>query len=114
MDRGLGSFMGASQTAIALNNCVAAGLLALLLGMAFRHTTDHKALDHFYLLLKTPVGREKELAEAGVDVVYAGNSEGNSWELNHPRAVNLGGFFVALGFSLVIFLILYGLSRIGV
>jgi len=112
-ERGLGSFLNVPQTALAMDHCLAASLLALVLGFAFPHAPDQKSLDKFYLLLKTPVGREDELKEAGVDVVYAGASEGNPWELNHPRLVNIGGFLVALAFSCIILLILYALSRAG-
>lgn len=101
------------QLTITANNCLAAGVLALVFGLMFTHRPDHKGLDEFYLLLKTPVGREEELKKAGVDMVYAGHSEGHPWELKHPRLVNIGGFLVALAFSSVILAILYGLSRIG-
>ena len=112
MGQGLGAAV--SPTVIAVNACLAAGILALIMGMTFPYTTDHKKLDQFYLLLKTPVGREGELTEAGVDIVYAGHSEGHPWELKHPRLVNWGGFAVALVFSLAILGLLYVLSRIGI
>ena len=53
------------------------------------------------------------MKKAGVDVVYAGNTEGHPWELKHPRLVNIGGFLVAAVFSLAILGLLYLLSRIG-
>lgn len=99
--------------AICANSCLAAAVVALIFGVIFTHLTDQKALDKFYMLLRTPVGREGELTEAGVDMVYAGQSEGHPWELKHPRLVNLGGFLIALVFSLVILLALHILSRIG-
>lgn len=111
--RGFGSFVPASQAEIVMGTCLGAGLLALVLGSIFRHAPDHKKLDQFYLLLRTPVGREDELKKAGVDVVYAGHSEGHPWELKHPRLVNIGGFVVAAVFSLAILGLLYMLSRIG-
>ena len=98
---------------ICANSCLAASVIALVFGLMFTHLTDQKALDRFYMLLRTPVGREGELTEAGVDMVYAGQSEGHPWELKHPRLVNLGGFLIALVFSLVILLALHILSRIG-
>jgi Na+/proline symporter len=100
-------------SSIALHSCAAIGVIALLIGLAFPHVPDKKRLDQFYLLLKTPVGREEELKKAGVDVVYAGHSEGHPWELKHPRMVNLGGFLIALAFSFVVLLILFVLSRAG-
>lgn len=110
---GLGSFLSTPQTKLALCNCLGAGILALLVGSMLNFKADHNGLNKFYLLISTPVGREKELEKAGVDVVYAGHSEGHPWELNHPRAVNIGGFLIALAFSLVILGILYIMSRIG-
>lgn len=110
---GLGSVLGPSDTALALNTSFGAAVFAMLLGVTFKCKPDRKALDRFYLLLKTPVGREDELVEAGVDVVYAGHSEGHPWELKHPKLVTMGGFAVALIFSLLILLILYVISRIG-
>ncbi|HET6455317.1 MAG TPA: sodium:solute symporter family protein [Armatimonadota bacterium] len=90
-----------------------AGVVALVLGSIFSRWPDRKKLDRFYLLLKTPVGREGELTEAGVNVVYAGNSKGHPWELKYPRLVNVGGFIVALVFSLLILGLLYLITRIG-
>jgi Na+/proline symporter len=98
---------------LAVNNCLIASVLGLVGGLIFPHTANQKELDKFYLLLRTPVGREDELKKAGVDVVYAGSSEGHPLELKRPMLVNVGGFFVALAFSLVILGILYALTRIG-
>ena len=89
------------------------GVIVLVLGSLLSRGLDKKKLDRFYLLLKTPVGREGELVEAGVNIVYAGASEGHPWELKHPRLVNLGGFVIALVFSLLILGLLYLISRIG-
>lgn len=111
--RGTGLMGATGQAAFTLNTCLAAGVLALIAGMIFPHVPDHKRLDEFYLLLRTPVGREEDLKKAGVEVIYAGHSEGHPWELKHPRAVNIGGFVVALAFSCIILLLLYLLSRIG-
>ena len=102
-----------SIISISANNCLVAAALGLMCGLVFRHVPDGEKLDQFYMLLKTPVGREEELKKAGVDMVYAGHSEGHPWELKHPRAVNIGGFLIALAFSLIILLVLYGLSRVG-
>jgi hypothetical protein len=112
-ERGFGTFIPAWQAQIVMGTCLGAGLLSLALGSVFRHTPDNRTLDQFYLLLRTPVGREDDLKNAGVDVIYAGHSEGHPWELNHPRLVNIGGFLVAALFSLAILGLLYALSRIG-
>lgn len=110
---GVGSFMSVPQTALTLNLGLASGFLALIMGMTFPHSQDRRMLDEFYLLLRTPVGREDELKKAGVNVVYAGQSEGHPWELKHPVAVNVGGFSLALAFSVFILALLYMLSRAG-
>lgn len=110
---GLGSVLGPSDTALTLSTSFGAAVFAMLLGMTFKFKPDRKALDRFYMLLRTPVGCEQELIETGVDVVYAGHSEGHPWELKHPKLVTIGGFALALVFSLIILLILYGISRIG-
>ena len=90
-----------------------AGVVALVLGSLLGRAHDKKKLDRFYLLIKTPVGREGELTEAGVNMVYAGNSKGHPWELKHPRLVNTGGFIVALAVSLAILGLLYLITRLG-
>ena len=77
-------------------------MVALLVGAQLRDDRDTTEADRFYKLMATPVGREEELAEAGLDVVYAGHSEGHPWELNHPKLVQWGGFAVACVFTLVI------------
>ncbi|MDI6829028.1 MAG: sodium:solute symporter family protein, partial [Armatimonadota bacterium] len=108
-----GTFMDSGKVALMMNNCLFAAVLALLIGMVFPSHQDKRKLEEFYLLLKTPVGREEELRKAGVEVVYAGHSEGHPWELKHSKLVNIGGFLVALVFSLIILGILWGISRIG-
>jgi len=90
-----------------------AGLAALVIGSLLGKPHDPKALDDFYMLLKTPVGQEQKLIDAGVNIVYAGSSEAHPWETNHPNAVNWGGFFIALAFSTFILLLLFALTRIG-
>ena len=116
IQHGFGPFLTASQSnvgVICANSCLAAAVIALVFGSLFTYLQDQKALDRFYMLLRTPVGREGELTEAGVDMVYAGQSEGHPWELKHPKLVNLGGFLIALVFSAVVLLILHILSKIG-
>ncbi|MHB9036397.1 MAG: sodium:solute symporter family protein [Armatimonadota bacterium] len=90
-----------------------AGIVALVVGSLLGKPYDSRKLDHFYLLLKTPVGQEEKLAKAGVDVVYAGSSKGHPWELNHPTLVNVLGFIVAFLISMSFLGMLYILARIG-
>jgi len=90
-----------------------AGLLALVIGSLLGKPRDAKTLDNFYMLLRTPVGQEQKLIDAGVDIVYAGSTKAHPWETNHPKLVNWGGFLIALVFSTAILLLLIILTRIG-
>lgn len=86
---------------------------AALLGWVFRGPVDEALLDRFYRLIHTPVGRENELVEHGVDVVYTGASTGHPWELNHPHLVNIGGFAAGLAFAFAILGMLQALAHWG-
>lgn len=110
---GFGSFVTSDKVILMMNNCLAAAIVALIVGIKVPFKPNWKELDKFYYLLKTPVGREDELRKAGIDIVYAGSSEGHPWELNHPRLVNIGGFVVALAFSLFVLGLLWIISRVG-
>jgi Na+/proline symporter len=90
------------------------GIIAMIVGSLVGRPLDEERLRRFYLLLRTPVGHEDRLRREGVDVVYAGQSNGHPWELNHPALVNVGGFVVALVFSGAILALLWALARIGV
>jgi Na+/proline symporter len=90
-----------------------AGLVALVLGSLLGRPRDAKTLNNFYMLLRTPVGQEQKLIDAGVNVVYAGSTVAHPWETKHPALVNWAGFVVALAFSTAILFILVGLTRIG-
>jgi Na+/proline symporter len=90
-----------------------AGLLALVIGSFLGKPRDAKTLDNFYMLLRTPVGQEQKLIDAGVDVVYAGSTKAHPWETNYPKLVNWGGFLIALAFSTAILMLLIILIRIG-
>ncbi|MBI2842998.1 MAG: sodium:solute symporter family protein [Armatimonadetes bacterium] len=89
------------------------GLIALVIGSLFGKPMDKRKLDNFYMLLRTPVGQEHKLVEAGVDVVYAGHSKGHPWETKYPLLVNVLGFVVALIISLAFFALLYFLGNIA-
>lgn len=90
-----------------------AGIIALIVGSLLGAPHPKDKLDKFYALIKTPVGREDELVEQGVDVVYAGASKGHPWELNHARAVNVIGFAIAFVISLLFVVLLWWIGRIG-
>jgi hypothetical protein len=90
-----------------------AGIIALIIGSLLGAPHPKDKLDKFYALLRTPVGKEDELAKQGVEVVYAGASKGHPWEINHGRAVNVIGFIVALVFALAFVGLLWLAGRIG-
>jgi Na+/proline symporter len=89
------------------------GIVAMIIGSLIGRPLDKESLDRFYLLLRTPVGHEDRLRNAGVEMVYAGASNGHPWELNHPVLVNVGGFVIALVFSGAILALVWALGRIG-
>src|SRR5439155_25920438 len=72
-----------------------------------------KEVDDFFMLLKTPVGQERKLIDAGVPIIYAGNTIANPLETNHPRLVHWGGFLLAAIICLGILGILKLLASIG-
>ena len=89
------------------------GVVALFIGSLLTKPQPKEDLDQFYLLLRTPVGREEELEKAGVEIVYKGEVKAHPWETKYPRLVTVGGFLVALVFALVILALVYALGRIG-
>ncbi|MDO8587945.1 MAG: sodium:solute symporter family protein [Armatimonadota bacterium] len=90
-----------------------AGIVTLIAVSLLSKPLSKAVLDKFYLLLKTPVGQEHKLTEAGVDVVYAGASKPHPWETNHPVLVNVGGFIVAMVVAFCFLGLLYLVSVIG-
>ncbi len=90
-----------------------AGILALIIGSILGKPLEKQRLDRFYKLITTPVGKEDELKEQGVDVVFAGASKGHPWEINHPRAVNLIGFGIAFVIALLFVVLLWWVGKIG-
>jgi SSS family solute:Na+ symporter len=71
------------------------GVLALIVGSFISPPPPRKQVDDFFLLLKTPVGQEQKLIDAGVPIIYIGNTEANALETTHPRLVHWGGFALA-------------------
>lgn len=109
----LGIYADKSLLSVRLLAFLPAGVIALVIGSLLGRPHPKRELDQFYTLITTPVGREGELVEKGVDVVYAGESKGHPWEMKHPRAVSIVGFIVAAVVSGLFFLLLYTLARIG-
>jgi len=109
----LGQFGDKKMLASLVLSYLPAGIVVLVLVSLLTKPLAKDVLDKFYLLIKTPVGQEDKLVEAGVDVVYAGQNKPHPWETKYPRLVNIGGFFVALAISFAFLGFLYLLSRIG-
>jgi hypothetical protein len=111
--QGLGAFAEKGAAHLLLLSFLAPGAITMVLVSLLTKPEDAERTRRFAKLIRTPVGREHELEEAGIDIVYMGEREGHPWELNHGRAVNTIGFLVATVFCLVILAILYGLARVG-
>lgn len=90
-----------------------AGVITLIIGSLIGKGVPKEILDKFYLLVNTPVGREKILVDAGIEMAYKGAVEGHPWELNHPKAVNWGGFAIGFLFAVFILFLLWVLTVIG-
>ncbi len=90
-----------------------AGIIALIIGSLLGAPHPKDKLDRFYALLRTPVGKEEELAKQGIEVVYAGASKGHPWEIAHGRAVNIIGFIIALAVALAFVGLLWLVGRVG-
>jgi Na+/proline symporter len=92
---------------------VPAGLAALVVVSLLTKPVARKKVDDFFMLLKTPVGQEQKLIDAGVPIVYAGQSQANYLETQYPRLVHWGGFLVAALVSAGMLWALLELARIG-
>ena len=93
--------------------CLPGGVFALVIGSALTRRQPKKQLDDFFMLLKTPVGQEQKLIDAGVPIVYLGNTQPNRWETEHPNLVHWGGFIFAALVCVGILGLLYLLAWIG-
>jgi Na+/proline symporter len=72
-----------------------------------------KRVNDFFKLLRTPVGREQELIDAGVPITYIGSSTASPLETKYPKLVHWGGFALAAVICVGIFGLLILLARIG-
>lgn len=109
----LGLFADKAAQPLLVLSYLPAGIIALVVGSLLTKPEAKETLDGFYTLIKTPVGREKELAAAGVQAMYTGESEGHPWELHHGRLVNVLGFIAAMLFAAAILGLLWALMRVG-
>jgi Na+/proline symporter len=90
-----------------------AGILTLIVVSLFTKPPPAKQVNDFRMLLKTPVGHEQKLIDAGVPIIYAGSTQPNSLEINHPLMVHWGGAALAALVSALILVLLLILAHIG-
>ncbi|HTL30881.1 MAG TPA: sodium:solute symporter family protein [Tepidisphaeraceae bacterium] len=90
-----------------------AGVLAMIIGSLARRRPVPKKVDDFFMLLKTPVGQEQKLIDAGVNMIYVGSSTPSPLESKYPRLVHWGGFLLAAAICGLILLLLMLLAWIG-
>jgi Na+/proline symporter len=109
----LGAYARPADVPDLLVRYVPAGVIALVVVSLLTKPVARKRVDDFNLLIRTPVGQEQKLIDAGVPIVYAGRSEPNHWETNHPRLVHWGGFILAACVCAAILGLLQLLMRIG-
>ena len=109
----LGQFGSEKVLDALMLRCLPGGVIALILVSLLTSPPPKKQVDDFFLLLKTPVGQEQKLIDAGVHVVYMGNTQPNRWETEHPRLVHWGGFAFATAVCVGILGLLYLLAWIG-
>jgi Na+/proline symporter len=89
------------------------GVLALVAISLLTKPPPAKQVDDFFLLLRTPVGEEQRLIDAGVPIVYAGSTQQNRLEECRPTLVHWGGFALAAVVCGLILLLLWLMARIG-
>ena len=90
-----------------------AGVVVMVLVSLVTRPQPKKQLDDFFMLLKTPVGEEKKLEEAGVKMVYVGSAVANPLEKRWPRWVHWGGFVIAAVVCAMILGVLLVMARLG-
>ena len=90
-----------------------AGAFTVIVVSLLTKPPPKKQVDDFFMLLKTPVGQEQKLIDAGVPIIYVGNTVASPLEQKHPHLVHWGGFAVAAIICVLILGLLYLLSRIG-
>ncbi|HWB55125.1 MAG TPA: hypothetical protein VG722_13065, partial [Tepidisphaeraceae bacterium] len=71
------------------------GVLSLIVVSLLTRPLPKKKIDDFFMLLNTPVGQEQKLIDAGVPVVYVGNTQAHPWEEKYPKLVHWGGALIA-------------------
>jgi hypothetical protein len=89
------------------------GVAALVIVSLLTKPPNKKRVDDFFMLLRTPVGQEQKLIDAGIPIVYAGSSTANALEAKHPRLVHWGGFALAALVCVGVLGLLYLLASLG-
>jgi Na+/proline symporter len=90
-----------------------AGIATLVLVSLLTPPPPRKQVEDFAMLMRTPVGQEQKLIDAGVQIIYAGSTQPNALEVNHPRLVHWGGAAIAGLVSALILGLLLVLASIG-
>ena len=109
----IGQYGSEREFALLMVWALPAGVLAFLLVSILTPPPPRKQVDDFFMLLKTPVGQEQKLIDAGVPIIYAGNTIANPLETNHPRLVHWGGFILASLVCIFIIGLLQVLATLG-
>jgi Na+/proline symporter len=90
-----------------------AGVGTLIVASLLTPPPPKKQVDDFFMLLRTPVGQEQKLIDAGVPVVYSGVHQANELETKYPRLVHWGGAALAGLICLGVLGLLFLLAAIG-
>jgi Na+/proline symporter len=109
----LGMYSAPKQSHLLAVSYLAPGFIAIVIGSLLTQPKAKALLDKFYLLIRTPVGREEQLTEAGIEPIYVGNTEPHPWERDHPQLVHWGGFVIAFLFALSVLGITWVLGWVG-
>ncbi len=89
------------------------GVAVMIVVSLFTKPQPKEQIDDFFLLLKTPVGQEQKLIDAGVPIIYSGSTQANPLETKYPRLVHYGGFVVAAVACVLVLGLLKLLAGIG-
>lgn len=113
IDLGLGLYGEAKRFDVLMIYSLPPGILALVIGSLLTRPLPEKQVRDFFMLLRTPVGQEQKLIDAGVPIIYSGSTVANPLEIKYPRLVHWGGFLLASFICLLILGLLYLLAWIG-
>ncbi len=90
-----------------------AGIATFIVVSLLTRPQPKKQLDNFFMLLKTPVGEEQKLIDAGVPIIYQGSNKANLLEIHHAKLVHWGGFVLASAMCAFVLGLLKCLAWIG-